>query len=64
MSIEFSTVGKKIIYSREVGTILILLLGNNLIKLLNVALMLEYETNLISFGQLQYTSLIYHNEPI
>lgn len=51
MSIKFSTIRKKIIYSQEVGTIVILLSNNQSIKLLNIILILKYKSNLIFFSQ-------------
>lgn len=60
MCIEFSTAGKKIIRSEEVGTVIIFLSNIN-IELLHVALVPGCESNLISLGQLRETG--HHDEP-
>lgn len=52
MNIEFSIAKKKIIYLQDIDIVSILLSGNISIILLNIALVVEYELNLISLGQL------------
>lgn len=60
----FSIVEKKIIYSWDITTISILLSDNKSIKLFNITPIPEYESNLISLGQLLDTGFIYYNKPI
>lgn len=62
MSIEFSTTGKKIIYLQEVGNISILLSINKSIRLLNIALIPECKSKLISLGQLRDTNFTYQDK--
>lgn len=45
----------------EIGTLSILLTDSNNIKLYNIALAPSYNSNLISFGHLQKSEIIYHN---
>lgn len=64
MSIKFITTSKRIIYLQKFSTVLILLSNNQSIKLLNIIFILECESNLISFGQLQDIDFTYYNELI
>ncbi len=61
-SYKFVTAGSNIIRSKQVGTV-ILPLENGTLTLTNVASAPEYDSNLISPGQLQETGISYHNHP-
>lgn len=61
MSINFVIVEKKIIYLDEIDIIFILLVDRKSIKLLDIALVLECNSNLISLGQLHKTGITFYN---
>ena len=63
MSIDFVKAGKKIICSEEMGTVSIPLADVRSIKLLDTALVPEYDSNLISLGQLRETGITFHDNP-
>ena len=63
MSIDFITAGKKIIRSEEIGTVSIPLADGKSIKLLDTALVPEYDSNLISLGQLREMGIMFHDNP-
>ena len=58
---NFTTAGRQIIWSKVVGTIQIVLTGGSSIQLEGVALVPEYESNLILLGQLQDNKITYHD---
>lgn len=53
----------QIIRTKEIGTVLISLAGEDNIKLHNIALTPGYDSNLISLGYLHESKIIYHNNP-
>ncbi len=57
------TAARQVIQIEEIGNVLIPLVDGNNIKLKNVALAPEYNSNLISLGQLRETRITYHNNP-
>lgn len=63
MSIDFVTAGKKIIRSEEIGTVSIPLADGKSIELLDIALVPECDSNLISLGQLRETGITFHDNP-
>lgn len=63
MSIDFVTARKKIIRLEEIGTVSIPLVDGKSIELLDTALVPECDSNLISLGQLQETSITFHDNP-
>lgn len=50
--------------TKEIGTILILFIRRDNIKLHNVALAFGYDSHLISLGQFHESGIIYHNNLI
>lgn len=61
MTTDFITTGKKVIQSKQIRTICILLFGRKSIKLLNIVLVLKFNSNLISFEQLRKTDIMFHD---
>lgn len=51
-----------IIWMEEIGTVLILLIGDAIIKLHNIALAPNCNINLISLGQFWESKITYHNK--
>ena len=51
----------QIIYTKEIGTVLIILTGGNTIKLHNIVLVLGFDSNLISLGQFRKSRITYHD---
>lgn len=61
-SIDFMTVAGQVIRTEKIGTVSIPLAKNNEITLQYVALAPGSDSNLISFGQLQETEIIFHDD--
>ena len=59
---EFITAGGNIIRSSQIGTVTLLLENGSNLTLTNVAYTSEYDSKLISLGQLWETSISYHNQ--
>lgn len=57
------TAAGQVICIEEIGTVSIPLANGNTIELQNVALALDYDSNLISLEQLQENRITYHNDP-
>ena len=51
----------QIIYTKKIGTFLIILIGDNTIKLHNITLALGCDSHLISLGQLGKSGITYHD---
>lgn len=62
-SINFVIVAGQVIWTEEIKTVSIPLASNDNIKLHNIVLVPGYNLNLISFGQLYKTRIIYYNNP-
>lgn len=62
-SIDFVTAASQIIRTEGVGTVSIPLTGGRTIKLHNVALAPNCDSNLISLGQLRESGISYHDNP-
>lgn len=63
MSIDFVTARKKIIYLKKIGIVSIFLANRKFIKLLDIALVSEYNSNLISLEQLQKMGITFYDNP-
>lgn len=53
----------QVIRIKEIGNVLILLIDRNNIKLKNIVLAPECNSNIILLGQLQETGITYYNNP-
>lgn len=62
-SIDFVTAAGQVIQTKEIGTVLIPLVGGNNIELHNVALAPGCNSNLISLRQLRESGITYYNDP-
>lgn len=62
-SIDFVTAAGQVIRTEEIGTVSIPLSGGTAIKLHNVALAPNCDSNLISLGQLRESGIRYHDNP-
>lgn len=58
---EFVTTGRDIIRSEQVRTVILTLENGLQLIFSNIAYTLECDSNLIFLGQLQKTSILYHN---
>ena len=58
---KFITAGGNIIRSSQIGTVTFLLKNGSNLTLTNVAYTPEYDSNLISLGQLRETGISYHD---
>lgn len=63
ISIDFVITADQVIRTEEIGIVKIPLLGGTLIKLYNVALAPDCNSNLISLDQLQENEIIYYDNP-
>lgn len=62
-SINFVIAARQVIWTEEIGTISIPLVDGDHIKLHNITLAPECDSNLISLGQLCEARIIYHDNP-
>lgn len=62
-SIDFVTAASQVIRTEEISTVSIPLANGNTIKLQNVALAPDCDSNLISLGQLQESGITYRDDP-
>lgn len=58
---KFVTAGRDIIRSEQVETVILTLENGLQLIFSNIAYTLEYNSNLISLGQLQETGILYHD---
>lgn len=62
-SIDFVIAIKQVIRTEKISTVLISLVDCSKIKLQNIALAPECDSNLVSFSQLRETEIIFHDNP-
>lgn len=58
------TTASQIIQTNEIGIVVILLLGGKIIKFHNIVYTLKFDLNLIFFGQLRKSRLLFYNDLI